>query len=651
MCGITGVFQRDALTAETLQSLQAANEVIRHRGPDGSGFALFNTHLQTLTLLEHGDTLPQGCEGHQVTLGLGHRRLSILDLSTSGAQPMGSVDGKSWITYNGEVYNYLELRSELESMGFRFRSGTDTEVILAAYQHWGEEAVSRLNGMWAFAIVDLKNEKLFCARDRFGIKPFHYFHDGKHFAFGSEIKQLFRFPFVSKRLNERALYEFLALQAVEYDEETFFAGVRKLLQGCTLSLDLRSGRLTTSRYYAPKLSIDETASAAESAAEYRRLFTDSVRLRLRSDVEVGSCLSGGLDSSSIVCTMHQLLRQAGKSDIQRTFSSHFDEAEANEREYMEEVIGATGVTAHFTRPKPEELLEDLDRIVWHQEEPFGSSSIFAQWSVFRLAHENKVKVMLDGQGADEQLAGYFGLEPYFLSELRAKSGTLKSLWEHWCIRRLRGELVLQSLAAYAARRVRRLTMRGHKPRSPVAETWINASLERRYKDDSHYLANQNIRPFGDTDVLSNVLYQLTFYNNLQSLLKYQDRSSMAFSVEARVPFLDYRLVEFVFRSPSNLKIRQGYTKRILRDAMAGIVPEKIRWRVSKLGFATPERTWRKTSLRPLIETAVMSDRLRPYLDARPALDYYERLNRRDLADFAPWRWVSLNEWMKVYDIG
>jgi asparagine synthase (glutamine-hydrolysing) len=646
MCGITGVFRTDNLNGY-IAGLQKANDIVYHRGPDGGGFALFTAQSLQVSC---ADDLSQVLDTeHRYNLGFGHRRLAILDLSDAGKQPMAHQDASLWITFNGEIYNYLELQLELQSLGYTFHSHCDTEVVLAAYDAWGEDCVNRFNGMWAFAIADLKKKKLFCSRDRFGIKPFHYFYNSSTFIFGSEIKQLLCFPCVARQSNERAIYEFLAYGAVEYNAETFFKGIFKLKQGCNLVLDLDSSEVAphTYSYYKPDLKLNNEITIAEATEKLRWLLEDSIRLRLRSDVEVGSCLSGGLDSSTIVCLVRQILLSQNKSELQKTFSSHFEEKEANELEYMQEVINATGVKAAFIYPNPKELLQDLEKLVWHQEEPFGSTSIFAQWSVYKLVGQHDVKVMLDGQGADEQLAGYLGLGLYFLQELWTKKQYLKFVWES-----LQRSLLQRTLY----RDVSRNLLKQLRKVLPFAKLitnfgpidWIQPNMANKYQHSSDYLANFQIKPFGDQEILSNTLYQLTFSNNLQSLLKYEDRNSMAFSVEARVPFVDYRLVEFLSSLPSHMKIRDGYSKRVLRDAIIGLVPEKIRTRISKLGFATPESAWQAGVLKPLIEEAISSEVLQPFLVKEQAQAYVKSLEQNQVIDFTPWRWVSVYLWHQTF---
>lgn len=644
MCGIAGVFNSNGIKKFYSQFV-TANKIAGHRGPDGEGVALFAMNGEEPAVSLHG--IPRDCPLKSASLALGHRRLAIIDLSPAGLQPMSNEDGSLWIVYNGEIYNYLELKADLSKEDHTFHSGSDTEVILHAYESWGQECVSRFNGMWAFVIADLRRKVLFCSRDRFGIKPFFYYHDSHTFVFASEIKQLLCFTFIRPVLNNHIAYDFLAYSGLDYCQETFFETVQRLPPGHNLSLSLSTNGLKFDKYYQPTFAINEKIKPAEAAETFHHLLMDSVRLHLRSDVEVGSCLSGGIDSSSLVGLMHQLLSKKDRHDLQRTFSSHFEEKEANELEYMRSVIDETKVKALFTFPKPEDLLEDIRRLVWHQDEPFGSTSIFAQWSVFKLVRENGVKVMLDGQGADEQLAGYIGFTSYFLSELLAKR-------EYW---RLLREMLLHIMfqpevwhASMPGRFGAWIRKTKSKNEIPPALSWVRPEAIEKYDGESPYLLTFSAKPFGELEHLNNALFQLTFVTNLQQLLRYEDRNSMAFSVESRVPFLDYRLVDFVFTLPSRIKIRNGYTKRCLRDAMAGIIPEKVRWRTTKLGFATPEKAWQKTILRGLLEEALSDERLLEFLTPELAHEYQRRVEKSGSADWACWRWINLHLWMKAYGV-
>jgi asparagine synthase (glutamine-hydrolysing) len=483
------------------------------------------------------------------------------------------------------------------------------------------------------------------------VKPFHYFYNGKQFLFGSEIKQLLCFPFVARKINERAVYEYLAFSAVDYGEETFFSSINKLMQGHNLVFDFKKGTISKHCYYQPSLEKNTNISYREAGQEFRNLLTDSIRLQLRSDVEVGSCLSGGLDSSSIVSLMRDALVQTNQTQNQCTFSSHFEEEEANELEYMQEVIAATGVHANFVYPASDDILRELERVIWHQEEPFGSTSIFAQWSVFKLVNQNHIKVMLDGQGADEVLAGYVGLYPLYFDQLRAKRQYLSLFTETRNYARLHHERWLPLLAKGSWGVLGRFGRKTQRNGFTSSFDWLNPILSRTYQSQSLYQKTVQLTPFGEDEHLENKLYQMTFFNNLQTLLRHEDRNSMAFSVEARVPFLDHRLVEFVFSLPSKFKIRDGYTKRVLRDGMNGVIPEKIRWRVNKLGFATPEKKWQNTFLKPWIEAAIKDERINDYIVADKAAEYFNQLQQYSLVDFSPWRWLNLSLWIKCYDLG
>lgn len=644
MCGIAGLFGKTNIE-NWLPALRKACDIAEHRGPDGKGFAIFNTHKPNAAYRVSYNDLP---EMNGATLALAHRRLAIIDLSDTGRQPMSNEDETVWIVYNGEVYNYLELRKQLGKMGHLFRSNSDTEVILHAYEAWGTGCVEYLNGIWAFAITDLKNRKLFCSRDRFGVKPFYYYLAGEQFVFASEIKQLLCFPFVRKKLNQRMVHDYLVYAALEHCDETFFEGVCKLPHGNNLVLDLTDGSVVIEPYYNPKLMIDDKITFHDAAEEFQRLLSDSVRIQLRSDVEVGSCLSGGLDSSSIVCLMNAQLKSMGRDATQHTFSSHFHVKEANEIEYMQEVIRGTGVNALFVYPRGEDLIDELSHLVFHHDEPFGSTSIFAQWSVFKLVNHHGIKVMLDGQGADEQLAGYVGLYPYLFQELEMKKRFLNLAFEKWRYSQHHDKNWL-SLTSLKWLKKMAFPSNGGADTFTTHTNWINSKWARTHAGSTPFQINKPSNPFGELEVLNNYLYQLTFRGNLQQLLRYEDRDSMAFSVEARVPFLDYRIVELVFRLPSNYKIRNGYTKAVMRRGMAGVLPEKIRWRTSKLGFATPERLWQQSVLRPLIEEAIQSDYMRRFIVPSLALEYLAQLGKYDVSDFAPWRWLNLYLWGKVYE--
>lgn len=559
MCGIAGIFRFDGgIVDEKL--LEEMGERLAHRGPDGKGICL------------------------EQELGFLHRRLKIIDLSENARQPMTDCRGNLTISFNGEVYNYLELRKELEGNGFFFRSESDTEVVLASYARWGVECVRKFNGMFAFALWDRQQRKLFCARDRLGVKPFYYHLNSKRFAFASEIKCLLSLPDVPVEANWKLIKDYLLLGLVDHTTETFFAGIQKLESATRLIAD--SSGIRKERYW--NFEVNDTVRANGSiqreAEGFREILIDAIRLRLRSDVPVGTCLSGGIDSSSIVCLIHALISPRHKERIgeyQKTFSAVSETRALDERPFIRLVTASTGAEEHSIFPVAAQFLEELDGLLWHQEEPFSSSSVYAQWCVFRRAAQAGVKVVLDGQGADEQLCGYRKFSYFYLRHLfsrRAYSTLLKeSLFFLDNLSFFTGIDARHSLRYFGPGLCLGGISKIIRPEAfPPAENqndigW-NGSLARRIKLD------------------------MTRFS-LPSLLRYEDKNSMAFSIESRTPFLDYRLVEYLAHLPLSLKIRNGWTKFILRQSMKGIIPEKIRRRRGKLAFDTPQDAWLKKELR------------------------------------------------------
>jgi asparagine synthase (glutamine-hydrolysing) len=596
MCGIAGIYSTTGEADPAL--LTAMSSRLAHRGPDGEG-----TYLRG-------------------PVGLAHRRLSIIDLSGLAAQPMANEDETLWLVFNGEIYNYRELREDLLRAGHTFRSQTDSEVILHAYEEWGQACVERFNGMWAFAIYDRKEDLLFCSRDRFGIKPFYYTIADGTFLLASEIKALLAHPAVGKRPNDMRLRDYLAWGVLDHTPETMFEGVFQLPPAH--SMVVRNGVPEGPTPYWDLWISDALTGAddLEAADHLRALLLDAVRLRLRSDVPVGTCLSGGIDSSTLTALINDLIRQEAPSSVggrQKTFSACYQDGRFDESRYIDEVVRATGVDAHRTSPDPEDLKRDLERLVYLQDEPFGSLSIYAQYHVMALAGEH-VTVVLDGQGADEQLGGYLGYIVPYLRSLKTQPLTLLREGIYGGLHH-RG-FFLDARKQIAARSERRSLLRGEIP-----------AIDR----------------YGGS--LPEVLYREIRSTNLPSLLHYEDRNSMAFGVESRVPFLDYRVAEFLASLPLDQKIRHGVTKHVLRQAIRGLVPENIRCRMDKMGFVTPEEVWMKEDLRPLIEDILTSDTFtaRPYWDAdmvrRSYLAYVEG---REAYSPEIWRVVCTELWLRTF---
>jgi asparagine synthase (glutamine-hydrolysing) len=655
MCGIVGLWHFDRKPINP-RALQQATTLLRHRGPDDEGYLLVDTEKGCASHFGGNDTLSQlhlprieNAAGQSSDLVFGFRRLSILDLSPTGHQPMVSVDGSCWIIYNGEIYNYLELRAELSQHGYQFRTASDTEVILAAYQHWGEECLARFNGMWAFTLWDNHRRQLFCARDRFGIKPFYFFRDNNIFAFASEIKALLKIADLPRRPNDPIIYDYLHNGYLDHTGETFFAGIQQLLPAHTLIL--QNGKLLQQRYW--NLDSKRHAPAtnnAEESEKFYTLFEDAVRLHLRSDVPIGTCLSGGLDSSAIVCVANKLLftdHVANRNLIgkqQKTFSACFDDENLDERKYIEQVLAATGAEQNYTFPNGSKLLDILPHLIWHQDEPFASTSLYAQWCVMEKAAERGVKVLLDGQGGDELLAGYPGYFSYYCASL-FRHGRWVEFWrEARAYKNLRG-VSLAQIFWWTARLHLPAAARAWIDRARQDADWgLHSDFLQQHRDRGlDFVARKHGNLFDDfVDAL------LTRYS-LPALLRYEDRNAMAFSIEARVPFLDYRLAEYAFALPDHQKIHHGLTKFILRNAMQKILPESVRLRTDKMGFNTPERRWLANELNGLIRELIHSPSFaaRGYFNASQIAQAFAAhvAGQRDLT-FRAWRWINLELWFR-----
>lgn len=595
MCGIAGIISLKAIKKDCLTAMSSA---LKHRGPDGYGYMLYSKNKGVcIGLNQELPNLSQDLH----TVGFAHRRLSIIDLTSASLQPMTDTSGKYCVIYNGEIYNYLELRRELEGLGYAFQTASDTEVLLKAYEAWGPKCVERFNGMWAFALLDIQSKCVIFSRDRFGIKPFYYMFLDHSIYFASEIKGLLAVPSYHYEPNEKVVAKYLLTGLVDNSEETFFNGIYQFPAGhwATISLEKEHITIDQKRYWAfPTISYQRTEQ--EAIEEFRKLFLDALKIHMVSDVPVGTCLSGGLDSSSIVCAS-ELLRRSCQlpTYTHAAFGYCSSDIRYLEKKYMEAVVEATSVKMNYVEFTPEQFLSSLPAIIREQDEPFGSASIATQWFVFRQAKAEGMTVMLDGQGADETLAGY---HTYFaiigvnllargklLSYLTLRSDYEKEIGPFPFSNSLLSLGLLMSLLLNSfpnilgpvIKRVRHL-----KQTNPIAleRMALNGPLIKQYSSE------QSISKYPLS--LNEELQIQVRSTCLPALLRYEDRNSMAHSIEARVPFLDYRLVEFLFTLPDDWKINGVTTKYILREAMKGILPEVIRNRKDKIGFkATPDLTF------------------------------------------------------------
>lgn len=627
MCGIAGIYFFDGQGPSGLGLIQRMMELAAHRGPDQTG------------CFEESGSL------------LGHLRLSIIDLSESGRQPMFYRD-RYVLVYNGEIYNYLPLRRELEALGHVFVSQSDSEVLLAAYAQWGPDCQTRLAGMWAFLLYDRRQQTLFVSRDRFGIKPLYYWVSPEGFvALGSEIKQFTGLPGWHPRVNAQRLYDYLNWNLTDHDEQTLFAGVHQLPPGACLTLarPLAPGaRLPLRQWYIlrPQAFTGDRPTAVKAFGE---LFGETVREHLQADVPVGSCLSGGLDSSSIVCMIQQLRSQQATPGAQHSFSAVFPGSVLDESGYIEAVVAHCGVTGHQTLCQSELMPELLPRLIWHQDQPTGSASVYVQWQVFALAAAAGIKVMLDGQGADEVLGGYH----HYLAHLLTGSLISGDLPAYLALSRS-----VQGLYGYSSRQTLQWSLNLLLPdwlRQPLRRRLGHAGLEPDWLDSSRF----GIVPADPYQALTAAAGDSTAasridlcHTRLPMLLHWEDRNSMAHGIEARVPFLDHRLVEFALGLPAEIRLHQGLSKYVLREAMAPLLPDAVNQRRDKLGFEPPEADWLRQLpaawLRGCIETAYQRGNglLRPAMRAQAEAMIKGEKPYNSLL----WRWLNLGLWLERYDL-
>lgn len=564
MCGIAGAFSKTPVPASTLQRVLAR---MLHRGPDGGG--------------EWSCTSTEGW-----SLWLGHRRLSIIDLTNAGHQPMVDSTRSMVLTYNGEIYNYLELREELSKEGVSFTGHSDSEVLLESYKTWGEACLDKLNGMFSFAIWDGQRKRLFAARDRFGEKPFLFVSKPDFFAFASEFKAILAFPQVSTDYDELALIEFGYNQGNDGGGRTPFREVLQLRPGEALTIE-PGNSLTPSirRWYNPKIRhFGAGVPDQEIFAEFRELLIDAVRLRLRSDVPLGSCLSGGLDSSAIVCIARQLI---GKDAEYNTFTGVFPNSNADESRYAGIVTAQARTIAHEVEPSVQRFLQEAEEFIWLNELPVGSTSQFAQWCVFSKAKQIGVTVLLDGQGADEVLGGY---EQYFDDYLKS----IDPINQQSRLKDERGLIKARYPMALSPTRNRIRDRLPFRLRHLVANRLNTGSsyLFGLQPDIANKIRVQRAESLHSRNTpLHTALYSDSFGGFLTTLLRYGDRNSMAHSREVRLPFCDHRIAEFSLGVPPEILMGKVQTKRLLRESMRGILPEEIRTRWNKQGFRPPQEQW------------------------------------------------------------
>lgn len=596
MCGLVAIFSPAATVP--LSALVAMTRQLRHRGPDGEGFLidsgdgvrlLAGDETPPAVLQEPAESRPNGrveeAPAQRLRLGLGHRRLAIVDLSPQGHQPMQR--GGLITVFNGEIYDHVEQRRVLEGLGHRFQSDSDTEVLLAAYAQWGEQAFSRLNGMWTCVILDLQRRRLVISRDRYGVKPLYWWQGaGGELALASEIKALLAHPQIEARPAEGACARWLQLGPESWRSETLFAGIQSFPAGhwAELSLDAPGPLQPKPWWRGPQVDAEallrpfDAREGDRLADEYRALMQDAVRVRMRMDVRFGTALSGGLDSSQIAMLVNEDLQRRGIVEQQEVFSSVYAGAQdasgmpagyqdhlrrADESGFIASVAQRLGVHSNLIEPRWQDIPVEHERMIWALDVP-PVNTLMSSWHTYALVARRGVIVTLDGQGADEQLAGYV----YYVSNLLVQSGTREALAHAQALHRTIpciGSLLATGLAGHAGRRL-------------LGAKGLQALLKRLGRGQS----------LGEN--LDQALHR-DFSTHLQTLLFYADKSAMAWSVESRMPFMDWRLVNFIAQLPLAYRIHGGWTKWLARHAMQGRLPDEVLWRRDKLGWAIPEAAW------------------------------------------------------------
>lgn len=622
MCGIFGSFRRNP-SPRFNEQLQAAQRLLQNRGPDDRG-------LQHISVADG-----------QITLG--QMRLSIIDLTPGGHQPMSSQDGRYTIVFNGEVYNYKELREELKAQGCLFSSDSDTEVLLTAWAAWGEACLPRLVGMFAFVVLDRQNATLTCVRDAFGIKPFFYAQEESDFLCASEAPALLALKSAKAQLNWQQAYDYLVYGDYDGQKETFFDGVLQLMPGHLLVVDLAARKVSApERWWTPRIAEGPNLSFEDAAERVRENFLQSIRLHLRSDVPLGAALSGGVDSSAVVCAM----RHVAPDHPIHTFSYVAAGSAVNEEKWADLVNQHVGAIAHKVVVSSQELARDLDDMIRAQGEPFGSTSIYAQYRVYKLAKESGITVTLDGQGADEMLAGYSGYPgPRMRSLLETghwiRAGRFLHSWAQWPDRnRIAGlKLTLTEMTDGAMfQALRRLRGQMNTP------AWIRGEALEQYGVSLRHPRNRPALNVPGRRVMAELAHSLT-KRGLPSLLRHGDRNSMRFSIESRVPFLTLEQAELLLSLPEHYLISQdGETKSVFRAAMRGIVPDVILDRKDKIGFQTPEQLW-LTSMAGTVREWLREDIGLAFLDQPAILQEFEDIiGGRKAFSWQVWRWINFIRW-------
>lgn len=604
MCGICGIinFNKEPVEEVLIRKMM---QKIKHRGPDDEGLFIDQNY------------------------GFGFVRLSILDLSPLGHQPMFDQNNRFMIIHNGEIYNYIEIREELKKKSYTFRSNTDTELILYSYIEWGEDCLNKFNGMWAFVIFDKIKREVFASRDRFGVKPFYYFKDNNRLIFASEIKSIL--PLVNRDANNKIIYDYLLFNRTDHTEETFFKGIKKLQHGHYFKI--KEGKIVFIKWYNLSVKINNKYLSPE---DYRKLFNDSLKLRLRADVPIGVSLSGGIDSSSIVTS---LIKDFGLIDL-NTFSAIYGKDEPTDESDFIDEFKKSVKNMHFTNPSAESFFNDFEDFIDAHNEPVPDIGPYAQYKVMELASKY-VTVTLDGQGADEQLAGYHNFFSIYYLELLRKLKVLTFIKENIQYLKKHKKLIVYNYLAYYILPI------GFQNR---INSGLFPSVSIEFIEENKLTSNISKNLYKPKSLNESLFQHLEY--KLEHLLRWEDLNAMHFSIESRVPFLDYRLVEATLSTPSSQKIYQGETKYLLREALKDILPIKITNRKDKKGFSNPRDKWfRSARFQKYIFELINSESFknRGYFDST-IVDklYHNHLDGKIDRSKEIWKWINLEVWFRKF---
>ncbi len=635
MCGIAGGFGRASFRYD---DILVASALMRHRGPDDEGFALIQ-NTNDVRLFKGADSnhgslqrLTQECLTHNPDGVMLHRRLSILDLSEAGFQPMLSPCGKYILTLNGEIYNYVELKQRLQSQSIACSTTTDTEVLLKACIAWGSNAFDHCVGMWSTALYDASSSTLTLCRDRFGIKPLYYLRKPGVLWYSSEIKPLLRLSGERAAVDRRACKEHILYGAHASGDTTVFEGVQQLLPGTMLQYDCRNDKVVISAFYDVQehIALIDSSTLGEHEATID-ILNESMRMHMRSDVPVGACLSGGLDSTTLV---HLAGNHIPPGTVFPSFSAVYPGSDVSEEIPIREFLRMHPfIQPNFVTPTWQGLQADFGALLQHQELPFNSTSIYAQWEVMKSVSSAGIKVVLDGQGADEIAGGYYTYGGVFLLEL------LRSFRFFAFLKN--AMLMLRNTSPSLAKHVA-IAIAEHWNVRSIGKKSLGKRTHRYLNTDGRLLEIAGPPDRWGSDIVDHSLKNIQF--GMQQLLRYEDRNSMAFSVEARVPYLDHRVVEYFLKLPSESKISEGYLKHVIRRAMSPFLPESVTWQKGKLGFVTPQGKWRKALAKDDLQRAAAGLLGTGIVNAAVLLEKAKApvLSAAEESEF--WRMYTLGRW-------